>query len=201
MNRNILLILLVALGGLVFSSLFIVQETDYAIRFQLGKIVKSDYQPGLHWKLPFVNNVRKFENRLLTLDTPPEPMITSEQKFVEVDSFVKWRIVNVADYYTATNGGDERLARDRLDGVVKERIRNAIASRTLVEVISEQRVSTMQEIQQAANQASAGFGVEVVDVRIKSIELPDDEKKTNTKQKQIRNTKYEMLNKKTNTKY
>ena len=126
MNRNILLIVLIALGGLVFSSLFIVQETDYAIRFQLGKIVKSDYQPGLHWKLPFVNNVRKFENRLLTLDTDPEPMITSEQKFVDVNSFVKWRIVNVADYYTATNGGDERLARDRLDGVVKERIRNAI---------------------------------------------------------------------------
>jgi membrane protease subunit HflC len=174
MNRNILLVLIVIIGGLLVSSVFTVKETEYAIRFQLGRIVKSDYQPGIHFKLPFVNNVRKFENRLLTLDTPPEPMITSEQKFVEVDSFVKWRIVDVDDYYTATNGGDERLARDRLDGVVKERIRNQIASRTLREVISEQRVSTMQDIQETANLAAEGFGVEVVDVRIKSIELPDD---------------------------
>jgi membrane protease subunit HflC len=174
MNRNVLLILIVILGGVLLSSIFTVKETEYAVRFQLGRIIKSDYGPGLHFKLPFVNNVRKFENRLLTLDTPPEPMITSEQKFVEVDSFVKWRIVNVADYYTATNGGNERLARERLDGVVKERIRNQIASRTLREVISEERVSTMQDIQETANHAAEGFGVEVVDVRIKSIELPDD---------------------------
>ena len=144
------------------------------MRFQLGRIVQDDYQPGIHIKLPFVNNIRKFESRLLTLDTAPEAMITSEQKFVEVDSFVKWRIVDVPLYYTATNGGDEQLARQRLDGVVRERIRNQIASRTLVELISEQRVSTMKDIQETANLASGDFGVEVVDVRIKSIELPDD---------------------------
>ncbi|NND44273.1 MAG: protease modulator HflC [Xanthomonadales bacterium] len=174
MNRNILLIIIVVLGGLLLASAFIVKETEYAIRFQLGRIVKTDYEPGLHFKVPFVNNVRKFENRLLTLDTSPEPMITKEQKFVEVDSFIKWRIVDVARFYTATNGGNEQFARDRLDGIVKERIRNQIASRTLVEVISEQRVSTMEAIQRTANQAAAEFGVEVVDVRIKSIELPDD---------------------------
>ena len=174
MNRNVLLILVVILGGLLLASMFTVKETEYAIRFQLGRIVKADYEPGLHFKLPFVNNVRKFENRLLTLDTSPEAMITSEQKFVEVDSFVKWRIVDVSTYYTATSGGNEQLARQRLDGVVRERIRNQIASRTLVEVISEQRVSTMQDIQVNANRAAEGFGVEVVDVRIKSIELPDD---------------------------
>lgn len=174
MNRNLLLILVVALGGLLLASVFIVKETEYGIRFQLGRIVKTDYQPGLHFKLPFVNNVRTFEKRLLTLDTSPEAMITREQKFVEVDSFVKWRIVDVARFYTATNGGNEQFARDRLDGIVKERIRNQIASRTLVEVISEQRVSTMGDIQRAANEAAREFGVEVVDVRIKSIELPDD---------------------------
>lgn len=174
MNRNLLLILVVALGGLLLASVFIVKETEYAIRFQLGRIVKTDYDPGLHFKLPFVNNVRTFEKRLLTLDTSPEAMITREQKFVEVDSFVKWRIVDVARFYTATNGGNEQFARDRLDGIVKERIRNQIASRTLVEVISEQRVSTMGDIQRAANEAAREFGVEVVDVRIKSIELPDD---------------------------
>ena len=173
MNRPLLLIVVVLLGGLGLSSLFTVQETEYAIRFQLGRIVKADYEPGLHFKLPFVNNIRKFDNRILTLDTPAEPMLTSEQKFVEVDSFVKWRIANVSRFYTAT-GGNESRALNRLNGIIEDRLRNQIASRTLVEVISEQRVSTMQDIATAANQAAEEFGIEVVDVRIKSIELPDD---------------------------
>lgn len=173
MIRTVTLALVVVLGGLGLASVFTVSETEYAIRFQLGKIVRADYEPGLHFKMPFVNNIRKFDNRLLTLDTSPEPMITSEQKFVEVDSFVKWQIVDVSRFYTATQG-DERFAINRLDGIVSERIRNQIASRTLGEVISEQRVSTMQDIAAAANIAAAEFGIEVLDVRIKSIELPDD---------------------------
>jgi membrane protease subunit HflC len=173
MMRPILLILVVALGVLGVSSVFLVTETEYAIKFQLGRIVKTDYQPGIHIKLPFVNNVRKYDRRLLTLDTNAEQMLTSEQKFVAVDSFVKWHIVDVANFYTATQG-NERVALDRLDSIVKDRIRNQIASRTLKQVISEQRVSTMQDITKAANAAAAGFGIEVVDVRIKAIELPDD---------------------------
>jgi membrane protease subunit HflC len=176
MNRTILLIVIVVLGVLAVSSLFIVTETEYAIKFQLGRIVKSDFEPGIHGKLPFVNNVRKFDHRILTLDTSPEQMeqmITSEQKFVAVDSFVKWRIKDVSRFYTSTQG-NERIALNRLDSIVKDRIRNQIASRTLVQVISEQRVSTMQDIAQAANIAAAEFGIEVVDVRIKAIELPDD---------------------------
>ena len=173
MKGPIVLILLVVLGVLGVSSLFIVTETEYAIKFQLGRIVRSDFGPGLHGKLPFVNNVRKFDNRLLTLDTNPEQMLTSSQKFVSVDSFVKWRIVDVERFYTSTQG-NERIALNRLDSIVKDRIRNQIASRTLVEVISEQRVSTMQDIAREANIASAEFGIEVVDVRIKAIELPDD---------------------------
>ena len=173
MKRPIILILLVGLAVLGVSSLFIVTETEYAIKFQLGRIVKSDYQPGIHVKLPFVNNVRKYDRRLLTLDTSPEQMLTSEQKFVAVDSFVKWRIVDVENFYTSTQG-NERVALNRLDSIVKDRIRNQIASRTLKEVISEQRVSTMQDIAREANSASAEFGIEVVDVRIKAIELPDD---------------------------
>ncbi len=173
MNRTVLIILLIALGGLGLASLFTVTETEYAIRFQLGRIVKFDYEPGLHVKLPFVNNVRKFERRILTLDTPPEPMLTSEQKFVEVDSFVKWKITDVSRFYTSTQGNEE-IALNRLNSIVEDRLRNQIASRTLVEVISEQRVSTMQDIATAANLAAEEFGIEVVDVRIKSIELPDD---------------------------
>jgi len=173
MNRTVLLILIAVAAVLGLSSLFIVTETEYAIKFQLGKIVRYDYEPGLHFKLPFVNNVRKFERRILTLDTAPEQMITSEQKFVAVDSFVKWKIVNVSRFYTSTQG-NERVALSRLDSIVKDRIRNQIASRTLREVISEQRVSTMQEIARRANESTSEFGIEVVDVRIKAIELPDD---------------------------
>lgn len=173
MNRTALLILIAVGAVLGVSSLFIVTETEYAIKFQLGKIVRSDYAPGLHGKWPFVNNVRKFERRILTLDTSPEQMITSEQKFVAVDSFVKWRIIDISRFYTSTQG-NERIALTRLDSIVKDRIRNQIASRTLVEVISEQRVTTMQDIALNANTAAAEFGIEVVDVRIKAIELLDD---------------------------
>ncbi|MCJ7814788.1 MAG: protease modulator HflC [Xanthomonadales bacterium] len=173
MIRPILLILVVVLGVLGVSSLFTVNVTEYAIKFQLGRIIKSDYAPGLHVKVPFVNNVRKFDNRLLTLDTNAEQMLTSEQKFVAVDSFVKWRIIDVERYYTSTQG-NELVALSRLDSIVKDRIRNQIASRTLVQVISEQRVSTMQDIARQANSASRELGIEVVDVRIKAIELPED---------------------------
>jgi len=173
MNRTVLLIIVVVLAVLGVSSLFIVTETEYAIKFQLGRIVTADYEPGLHTKVPFVNNVRKFDKRILTLDTAAEQMLTSEQKFVAVDSFVKWRITDVSRFYTSTQG-NERVALNRLDSIVKDRIRNQIASRTLVEVISEQRVSTMQDIATSANQAAAELGIEVVDVRIKAIELPED---------------------------
>lgn len=173
MNRTILLILVVILALIGSSAVFIVDQTEYAIKFQLGRIVRTDYEPGLHVKLPFVNNVRKYDRRLLTLDTAPEHMLTSEQKFVEVDSFVKWRITDVSRFYTSTQG-NERVALSRLDSIVKDRIRNQIASRTLVQVISEQRVSTMKDIAEAANAAATEFGIEVVDVRIKAIELPDD---------------------------
>jgi membrane protease subunit HflC len=173
MRRPILLILVIVLGVVGVSSLFIVTETEYAIKFQLGRIVRADYGPGIHFKLPFVNNVLKFERRLLTLDTNPEQMLTSEQKFVAVDSFVKWRIVDVSRFYTSTQG-NERVALSRLDSIVKDRIRNQIAARELVQVISEERVTIMQDIARAANEAAREFGIEVVDVRIKAIELPDD---------------------------
>jgi membrane protease subunit HflC len=173
MRAPILLILVVALGVLGVSSLFIVTETEYAIKFQLGRIVRADYEPGIHFKLPFVNNVRKYERRLLTLDTNPEQMLTAEQKFVAVDSFVKWRIVDVSRFYTSTQG-NEQVALNRLDSIVKDRIRNQIAARELVQVISEERVTIMQDIARAANEAAGEFGIEVVDVRIKAIELPDD---------------------------
>ena len=100
MNKPLIWIAVFVLAGLGLSSVFTVTETEYAVRFQLGKIVRTDYQPGLHFKLPLVNNVRKFDRRILTLDTASERMLTSEQKFVNVDSFIKWQIVDVANFYT-----------------------------------------------------------------------------------------------------
>ena len=173
MNRAVLLVLLLVLGGLGLAGVFTVNETEYAIRFQLGRIIKVDYEPGLNFKWPAINNIRKFDKRILTLDTEPELMLTSEQKYVNVDTFVKWRIVDVTRFYTSTQG-NESIALNRLHGIVSDRIRNQIASRTLVEVVSEQRVTTMKAIAEAANRAAEEFGIEVVDVRIKSIELPDD---------------------------
>lgn len=173
MNRNLLWVLIIVLGGLGLSSVFTVKETEFAIRFQLGRIVKMDYEPGLHFKLPFVNNVRKFDKRILTLETAAERMLTSEQKFVNVDSFVKWRINDVSKFYTSTQG-NEQVALNRLEQIIRDGMRNQIASRTLVEVVSEERSNIMIAIANAANIATKGFGIDVVDVRIKSIELPDD---------------------------
>ena len=174
MNRTASLILLVIVGVLGLSSIFVVSETEYAIKFQLGRIVRSDYEPGLHFKMPFINNVRKFDRRILTLDTPSELMFTSEQKLVSVDSFVKWRITDVSRFYISTQGNEVR-ALSRLEQIIKDRMKAQIASRTLVEVVSQERVNIMRDIQGTANAATSDeFGIQVIDVRIKSIELPDD---------------------------
>ena len=126
-----MMIALVATGAF-----FTVNETQQAIKLQFGKPVGEPItKAGLHFKLPFVNNIRKFDNRILILDTNPEQMLTSEQKFVAVDSFVKWQISDVSRFYTSTQG-NEAIALNRLDSIVKDRIRNQIASRTLVEVIA-----------------------------------------------------------------
>ena len=173
MSRVVIGIIAILAVFIALMSLFTVKETEYAIRFQLGRIVKADYEPGLHFKLPFVNNIRKFDRRILTLDTPPESMFTSEQKIVNVDSFVKWRINDVSKFYTSTQG-NEQIALNRLGQIVKDRIRAQIAARTLVDVVSAERVNIMRDIQRAADEASEEFGIEVIDVRVKSIELPDD---------------------------
>ena len=155
------------------SSLFIVKETEYAIRFRLGEVVQSDYEPGLHLKAPFINNIRKFDNRLMTMDMRPEQMNTAEQKFVEVDYYVKWRIVNPRDYYVATRG-DQVFTRARLSELIRNDLRDEFAQRTLSEVVSEQRREMMEELVGRADQRFEDFGIDVIDVRIKRIELTDE---------------------------
>ncbi len=139
--------LLVAAALLVaMSSLFIVDERQLAIKFQLGEIVQSDYAPGLHVKAPWpINNVRKFDKRVLTLDTRPERFLTGEKKNVEVDFFVKWRIKNPAKYYTSFMG-DERQAGLRLLQIVNNGLQLEFDQRTIKQVVSDQRSEMMTNL-------------------------------------------------------
>ncbi|HEY7907074.1 MAG TPA: SPFH domain-containing protein, partial [Wenzhouxiangella sp.] len=124
--RIILPIVIVAGLFVGLNSLFVVKETDFAIKFRLGEIIRTDYEPGLHFKMPFVNNVRKFDNRMITLDMQPERMNTAEQKFVEVDYYVKWRIFDPAAYYVATQG-EMMFTRSRLAQLIRNDLRDEFA--------------------------------------------------------------------------
>ena len=172
MMKNLLLVLLAAALLVALSSLFIVDERQLAIKFQLGEIVESEYEPGLHIKAPWpINNVRKYDKRVLTLDTRPERFLTGEKKNVEVDFFVKWRIKNAAKYYTSFMG-DERQAGLRLLQIVNNGLQLEFDQRTIKQVVSDDRSIMMSDLTTKANEETKPFGIEVVDVRIKRIELP-----------------------------
>jgi membrane protease subunit HflC len=157
---------------LLSSSFFTVREDQYAVLFRLGEITRSDFKPGLHLKFPVVNNVVFFDRRVLSLDSTPERYITSEKKDVTVDSVVKWRIADVDTYYTATRG-DELRANQALGQVVKDRLRDEFNKRTLQAVVADARSTMMETVREKANEVAEGLGIEIVDVRIKRIELPD----------------------------
>jgi membrane protease subunit HflC len=171
-SRIFVVAALVAVLLLALSSLFVVRQHEFAIKFEFGEIVRADYGPGLHFRVPFVHTVRKFDKRVLTFDSRPEPFLTSEQKAVMVDFFVKWRIENVSAYYRAT-AGDERLAASRLTEILRAGLKNEINKRTLQQVVSAERSEVMDTMTREANQQVAAFGVTIVDVRVKQIEFPD----------------------------
>jgi membrane protease subunit HflC len=174
MIKNFILVLIAAALLVAMSSLFIVDERQLAIKFQLGEIVQSDYTPGLHVKAPWpINNVRKFDKRVLTLDTRPERFLTGEKKNVSVDFFVKWRIKNPAKYYTSFMG-DERQAGLRLLQIVNNGLQLEFDKRTIKQVVADHRSVMMTDLTTNANAEVAAFGIEIVDVRIKQIELPDE---------------------------
>lgn len=170
-NRNFLLVLILLLLGIGSFSMFQVAEWEKAIKFRLGKIVETDFTPGLHFKIPFINNVRKFDGRLLTLDVEPERFLTVEKKNVIVDSFIMWRIANAARYYTAVLG-DERNARQRLEQIIKDGMRGQFSRRTINEVISGERDQLMQDLTATSNTQAKEIGIAIIDVRIKRIDLP-----------------------------
>lgn len=172
---NSILLVLVALIVLVgATSVFVVSERDLAIRFRFGEIVQADYEPGLHFKVPFINTVRKFDRRILTLDNRPEEFLTAEKKNVIVDFFVKWRISDVTSFYRATGGGQEVVAEQRLLEIMKDGLRAEFARRTVQEVVSAERAEIMRIMANASREAAREFGITVVDVRVKRIDLPDE---------------------------
>ena len=173
MSRNVMLGVLGAVVALLAMSLFTVDETQTAIRFQLGEIVQANYKPGLHWKWPLINNVRKFDRRLQTLDTEPERFLTAEKKNVIVDSFAMWRIEDVRKFYT-TVGGDPAQANVRLDQIVKDSLRSEFSKRTIQEVVSGDRDQIMETLSRLLREQATQLGIAAVDVRIKRIDLPPD---------------------------
>ena len=164
----------VVLGLLGMNSIFIVTEMERGVLLEFGRVVRSDIQPGLHVKWPIINDVRIFDGRVLTSDAPPERYLTLEKKAVIVDSFAKFKIADVATYYTATSG-DERRAEELLKQRINNGLRNEISKRTLHEVVSGERDELMHVLAEDLNSvANAELGVAVVDVRVKKIDLPPE---------------------------
>ena len=158
---------------LAMSSVFVVSESQTAIVLNLGKIVRSDLKPGLHFKLPLIEEVRRFDRRLLSLDDAAERYLTAEKKDVEVDFFVKWRISDVDTFYRSS-GGNEEAARARLRPIVKNALRNEINQRALQSVVSSGRADLTQSLLKNINEGASTLGIVVQDVRIKRINLPQD---------------------------
>jgi len=166
----------VSLGALLFISMmciFTVSETEKVIKFRLGEIVKNDYEPGLHFKLPFINNVKKFDKRIQTMDAKPERFLTAEKKNVIVDSFVKWRIGDVTTFYTVV-AGDVDQANLRLDQIVKDAFRGEFGKRNIKQLLSTDRQAIREILIKNAKPLAADLGMEIVDVQVMRIDLPDE---------------------------
>lgn len=173
-NNPTLLAALVLFGlATVSNTFFIVDQRERAVMFQLGEIKGVDYAPGLHVKFPFVQSVSKFDGRVLTLDNQTENFLTIEKKNVEVDFFVKWRIADTSTYYRAT-GGQELVAADRLSAIVNRGLRNEFGSRTIQQAVSGERDELMREVMTTAGANVQELGIEIVDVRVKRIDLPKE---------------------------
>lgn len=168
------LAILALLAMLASSSLYLVNETQRAIRLKFGEVVETDIKPGLHIKIPVYNTVRLFDTRLQTLDGSPSRYLTGDRKGVIVDSFVQWKIVNVTRYYEAT-AGDEQVSMRLIAPRVDESLRNEFGRRTLVEIVSEQRDELMSRPIEELNRALRdSMGVAILDIRVKQIDLPSE---------------------------
>lgn len=174
-NRNLTVMILVALTVFVGSrAIYVIKETERGVLLKFGEVVNPDIQPGLHFKWPFVNNVRKFDGRVLTVDSQPEPFFTQEKKALIVDSYAKFRVSDTAKFYTATNG-EEGRAMGLLAQRINDGLRNQVAVRTIQEVVSGERDQLMIDLADGLRDVvKSELGVELVDVRVKQIDLPRD---------------------------
>lgn len=171
MKVRIFGIVVVVAALLVYMSAYTVQQDQRAMLFKLGEIKQTDIKPGLHFKWPLIETVRKFDARLLTLNSQPERFLTSEKKNVMVDFFVKWRIANLGQYYRSTRG-DEQRALTRLSQIMKDGLRSEFGKRTIQEAVSGERSEIMNTLNTEATKSARQLGIEVQDVRIVSIDLP-----------------------------
>ena len=175
----------VAMGiGLVILglSVFTVNERELAIKLQLGKVVTADYAPGLHWKWPVVQNIRKFPRRILTISDRPERIFTAENEAVQVDFFVKWRIVDPVRFYTST-GGALTVANGRLSEIIKNAIVTEFGKRSVSEAISVERQELMRDMLTMAAKTAEDLGVSLIDFRVKQVEFMDE----------VRNSVYQQM--------
>jgi membrane protease subunit HflC len=172
MGSKTLIVVVVGLAILASLSLFRVQETETALKLQLGRVERTDYEPGLHVKLPIIETVIKFDKRVQTLDSAPELYLTNEKKNVVVDSFVKWRVVDPQRFYTSTGGSPTR-ANERLSVVVQKQLKDEVGKRTLQQVVSGERAEIMDTLRESAKQASEDLGIQIIDARLRRVDLPE----------------------------
>jgi len=171
---------LLAIAGLVLigilllaTTVYTVDERERAVIVRFGKVIRYDDQPGIHIKTPFLDTVRVYDSRILTLDAEPQLFSTIEKKYVVVDSYVKWRIIDVLKFYVSV-GGDENRARERLSQVINSGLRGEFGKRTVKDVISGDRARIMELLSVNADKDASEYGIEVVDVRIQRVEFPTE---------------------------
>tara|TARA_B100000900_G_scaffold102396_1_gene84900 strand:- start:219 stop:1082 length:864 start_codon:yes stop_codon:yes gene_type:complete len=179
--RSIIIFGAVALVILNLSA-FTINERELAIKLQVGEVVKADYEPGLHFKIPFYQTIRKFPKRIMTINERPERIFTAERLAMDVDFFVKWRIIDTVNFYIST-GGSFRVANDRISEIIKNAIVTEFGKRTVKEAISVERAELMRDMLATATTTAKGLGVDLVDVRVKQVEFPDD----------VRNSVYQQM--------
>lgn len=170
--RSVVVVIALAAVG-VMMSVFYVDQRELAVKFRFGEIMHSDFEPGIHFKIPVVNNVQFFPRRILTINNPQELFLTFEKKNLFVDFFVKWRITDVALFYETTRG-EQVIAAQRLLEIVKDGIRAEFAKRTVPEVVAAERRALMGSVLSKASADAGALGIEVIDVRVKRIEFSDE---------------------------
>ncbi|MCU7893400.1 MAG: protease modulator HflC [Candidatus Thiodiazotropha sp. (ex Ustalcina ferruginea)] len=174
MKTSKLLIPIVAIAAvIIYSAAFVVNQWEVALKLRLGEIVATDYTPGLHWMVPVLNNVKTFDARIQTMDARPERFLTAEKKDVIVDYFAKWRIADVAQYFRSTGGNPDKTTR-LLQERINTSLRDEFGKRTVKEVVSGERTEIMDKLTKDSDANAAELGVEILDVRVKQIDLPPE---------------------------